>query len=118
MSKDTIRLHFEQMTTEELLEIWTANDREEYAGETFEVISEILIERGVPLSPQKEFNGYAEENDNFTFGKFFDFEFLISTSLIKLIYILGMLVTTICSFVVMIAKTSPFKHSPIHLLKY
>lgn len=52
MSKDTVRLHFGQLPSEDLLEIWAANDRDEYAGDTFKVISEILTEREIDIPPQ------------------------------------------------------------------
>lgn len=52
MGTDTVRIHFEQMSSEELLDIWTANDRDEYAEHTFTVISEILKERGIDVPPQ------------------------------------------------------------------
>lgn len=38
MGKDTIRLHFEPLSCEDLLDIWIANDRNEYHRETFVVI--------------------------------------------------------------------------------
>ncbi|MHB1651694.1 MAG: hypothetical protein ACYCVD_04345 [Desulfitobacteriaceae bacterium] len=53
MSKGSVRLHFEQMPTDDLLNIWTANDREQYAEQTFNVISDILTERGVDIPPQR-----------------------------------------------------------------
>lgn len=47
MGKGTIRLHFEPLSSEDLLDTWNANDRDLYAEETFKVISEILTERGI-----------------------------------------------------------------------
>jgi hypothetical protein len=47
-----IYLNFSQCETEELLEIWRANDRYEWSETTFDVIGEILRERGVEPPPQ------------------------------------------------------------------
>jgi hypothetical protein len=40
--------------TDELLELWQANDRSEWSDETFEVVKELLQERGVDMPPQNE----------------------------------------------------------------
>ncbi len=49
-----IRLNFSQRETEELLEIWRANNRYEWSAMTFDVIREILQERHIEPSPQRE----------------------------------------------------------------
>jgi len=57
MGKDifqTIRNNMEQKTTEDLLEIWKENDRDQYTDESFDIIQEILHQRGVNLPPQIE----------------------------------------------------------------
>ncbi len=38
--------------TEELIEIWTTNDRDEYSSIAFDAIKEVLIERKVAIPPQ------------------------------------------------------------------
>ncbi len=43
---------FESKTTEELLKIWTEEDRNEYSGEAFEAVRRILGSRGHPLPPK------------------------------------------------------------------
>jgi hypothetical protein len=42
---ETIQANFESKGTEELLEIWKANDRAEYSDEAFAAIEEILTKR-------------------------------------------------------------------------
>jgi hypothetical protein len=57
MGKDifqTIRNNMEQKTTQDLLEIWKENDRDQYTDESFDIIQEILHQRGVNLPPQIE----------------------------------------------------------------
>lgn len=49
-----LRERFEQKSSDDLKEIWIANDRDQWAGSTFEVIRQILIDRGEELPPQKE----------------------------------------------------------------
>lgn len=41
--------------TEELVEIWKENDRNQYSDEAFEAIRQILAERGQTIPPQKQF---------------------------------------------------------------
>jgi len=96
MSIDTIRLHFEPLSSEELLEIWAANDRDEYAEETFKAISNILIERGVAVPPQSQFNE-VKNDDDVSISGYFNFKMLISSSLIRVIYFAGMVIVTIGS---------------------
>lgn len=52
--EDDIRQTLIHKPTEELLHIWTTNDRLEFSDIAFELISEILAERGVELPPQEE----------------------------------------------------------------
>jgi hypothetical protein len=52
LSKDTIGLYFESLSSEELLDIWTINDHDEYSKEIFQVILGILTERGIDIPPQ------------------------------------------------------------------
>lgn len=57
--------------TDELLEIWQANDRVEWSDTAFEVIQEVLKERGVNIPEQHEpIYEHAEEKSQ---KKFFDF---------------------------------------------
>ncbi len=49
-----IYLNFSQSETEELLEIWSTNDRYEWSEIAFDVIREILQERQIELPPQGE----------------------------------------------------------------
>ena len=46
MGKDifqTIRNNMEQKTTEDLLEIWKENDKDQYTDESFDIIQEIIV---------------------------------------------------------------------------
>jgi len=105
LSKDTIRLHFESLSSEELLDIWTANDRNEYAGETFNVISEILTERGVDIPPQSQFSEVKNDYDVSISG-YFKFKLLISSSLIQVIYFVGMLIVTFGSVFILFERNT------------
>ncbi len=49
-----IRLNMESKETDELLNIWQENDKEQYSEMAFEAIKQILIERGETPPPQKE----------------------------------------------------------------
>ena len=100
--KDTIRLHMGEKTDKELLDIWVNNKRNEYTAKTFTVIQHILQERGVEIPPQSEFIEITEEeNKNMTLGGFFSFQFMISSKLIQIIYILGAIGITVSSLVFM-----------------
>lgn len=101
-SKGTILLHMEQLTTEELLNIWIKNDRDEYASQTYTVIHDILMERGETIPKQSTFIENVEENNNMTLGGFFSFQFMISSKLIQIIYILGVIGITVASLIVII----------------
>lgn len=88
-------------TDEELLDIWVKNDRDEYTDKTFVVIQHILQERGVDIPPQTEFIETKEENNHMTLGGFFSFKFMISSKLIRIIYILGAIGISLVSVVSM-----------------
>ena len=47
-----ITQQMEALPNERLLEIWNANDRNEWSAEAFEAILQVLIRRGVSLPPQ------------------------------------------------------------------
>jgi len=49
-----IRATLEDRDSEDLLDIWRTNDREEWSPETFEAIREILIARNASIPPQNE----------------------------------------------------------------
>jgi len=102
---DTIRLHMEQLTNEELLDIWIENRRDEYTDKTFVVIHDILEERGVTIPQQSEFIENKEENNNMTLGGFFSFQFMISSKLIQIIYILGAIGITVGSVLSMSGRS-------------
>lgn len=100
--KGTIRLHMEQKTNEELLDIWVKNRRDEYTDKTFVVIRDILQERGVDIPLQSEFIESTEEvSNNMTLGGFFSFQFMISLKLIQIIYVIGAICITVGSVVFM-----------------
>ncbi|MCF8057250.1 MAG: hypothetical protein K9K37_11515 [Desulfocapsa sp.] len=50
---DQIRANMQRKNTEDLIEIWKLNDKEEYSDQTFQVIREILEERGCEIPPQE-----------------------------------------------------------------
>ena len=49
-----LRERFEQKSSDDLREIWIVNDRDQWAGSTFEVIRQILIDRGEEIPLQKK----------------------------------------------------------------
>ena len=51
--EDLIAASMRQKNTDELLAIWTANDRREWSDTAFEAISQVLIERGLPVPEQR-----------------------------------------------------------------
>lgn len=53
MMFDILREQFEPMENERLLEIWQANDRNEYSDEVYTVIRDILKERKIEIPDQK-----------------------------------------------------------------
>ena len=100
--KGTILLHMEQLTNEELLNIWVKNDRDEYSEKTFVVIHDILLnDRGVSVPMQKEFTETEQENNNMTILGFFSFQTMISSKLIQIIYVLGAFGITFASSFIM-----------------
>jgi len=52
---ESIRKNMDLKNTEELLKIWEENDRQEWSDETFDVVKQLVLDRGEILSPQKEF---------------------------------------------------------------
>ena len=50
---DQIRANMQRKNTEDLIEIWKRNDKEEYSDLSFQVIREILEERGFEIPPQE-----------------------------------------------------------------
>jgi hypothetical protein len=52
---DQIARSMQQRTTEELLDIWTCNDRGQWSDSVFNAISQALSERGVSIPPQSIF---------------------------------------------------------------
>lgn len=53
VSIDEIRAKMQDKPTDELLAIWTANDRLGYAAISFDAIAAVLQARGVELPPQR-----------------------------------------------------------------
>lgn len=51
-----------RMETDKLLEIWEANDREEYSEEAFEAVRRLLENRAIKLPHQKNFKTGANTN--------------------------------------------------------
>ena len=109
MDKDQIRIDLESLSSDELLDIWNTNDRGKYKEEAFLIVREILIERGVDVPPEKLFNlakgvqrDFIEEikrnNGRSVIAAYFLFEALISTSLIRISYFIGMLIITYAGY--------------------
>lgn len=65
---DNIRRNFESKTTEELLEIWKTNDREEWSDTAFDIISQIVTSRGEFLPTQERHLATIPEEEIDTLG--------------------------------------------------
>lgn len=83
-----IRKNMESKRTEELIQIWRENDRTQYSDAAFEAVRHLLEERGETIPPQLPMKKESMVEDEE--GGFFSFRTMISTSLIKIIYVLGM----------------------------
>lgn len=86
---ENIRLRMENKSNEELLSIWTTNNRDEYSSEAFEAIKQIMEERtGKDLPCQKppvQTNAGKATADH----GFFSFRIMFSRTLIQLFYVIG-----------------------------
>lgn len=99
-----IRKRMEPKSTEELLEISRENDRTKYSDEAFEAIRQLLIERGqIAQSLPQSFT--KKEEIGGESGGFFSFRKMVSTSLIKIIYLLGMIGLSITGIVFIMQST-------------
>ncbi len=94
-----MRDYMSSKSTEELVKIWVENDRAKHVEETFEAIRKILEERGETIPPQLPVRkerpikkGRQIERER---GGFFSFRTMISPTVIKIIYVLGMIGITI-----------------------
>lgn len=116
MSKEQIRIDLELLSSEELLDIWNSNDRRKYKREAFIVIRDILTERGIDIPPEnlvnlvKSIQPVADENAQEVSGSgiaaYFKFESLISPSLIRISYLIGMLMITYIGYKIAINSQS------------
>jgi len=69
------------------------------------VIHDILLyDREISIPMQTEFIEAKEANNNITIGGFFSFQFMISSKLIQIIYILGAIGITIASFIIIMRE--------------
>ena len=67
-AREHIRENFASKSTEELLEIWEKNDRDAWSDEAFEVIQEIMMERGEDYPGQWDKESVDAETPASTFG--------------------------------------------------
>ncbi|MGE5693368.1 MAG: DUF4282 domain-containing protein [Candidatus Zixiibacteriota bacterium] len=95
-----IRKTMELKSTEELLQIQREDDRSKYSDEAFEAIRLLLTERGqiVKTQPSSQ-NEVVRRNEG---GGYFAFRKMVSFSLIKIIYALGMIGMTIAGIFLLI----------------
>ena len=99
-----IRAHMEAKGTDELLDIWKANDRSQYRDEAFEIIRQVLMGRGVKPPEQRSAKVPSADQVRSTNGKggFFSFRTMVSGEIIKLLYAIGALGITGFAFVTML----------------
>lgn len=65
--REEIRRNFKEKPTEELMEIWKKNDRNQWSDTTFEVIQALLNERGIDFRPQEVPKQQEKELSNIEF---------------------------------------------------
>lgn len=89
-----------QRTNNELRDSRLKNERGDYSEETFQLIYNILLERGENVSPQtKQLEITKEETHTMTLGGFFSFQFMISSKLIQSFYIIGAITVSIICWI-------------------
>lgn len=69
----------------------------EYSTETFDVIVDLLKEQEETNPPKSEHIAYVEE-ENKSLKNFFSFRFLISSHIIEVVYIIGIIGITVVSW--------------------
>lgn len=102
---EQMRDYMASKSTEELVKIWVENDSTHHVEETFEAIRQILEERGETVPPQLPTRKTQpiirrERKIERERGGFFSFRTMISLSVIKIIYVLGMLGFTVGGIVI------------------
>lgn len=89
--KRSIKEYWEPLSTKRLLEIWVKNDRGEYTEEAFNIIAEILTERGEDLPPQEKPKTEPHIKDS----GFWEFNVMVSRHIIQWLYSIGFVILTI-----------------------
>jgi hypothetical protein len=90
----------EQRTNAKLYDMRIKNDCHEYSQETFDIIYNILLERGDYGSPQTEQVEIEKGNNKLTLGGFFSFQYLISSKLSQSSYIIGAFAVSIVCWII------------------
>ena len=85
---DDIRKKFDEMTSAELSKIWRDRDLNGYTQEALDVAHDILVLRGLIM--EEAFNTVSV-NSQEEKGGFFSFRKMITPTLIKIIYVLGII---------------------------
>ncbi len=67
--RNVIKESMTRKTTEELIDIWTDNDREEWTDDAFEAIGMVLMERNMTLPEQKQVRSFGYNISYAGFGK-------------------------------------------------
>jgi hypothetical protein len=93
----------ESKNTEELLQIWRENDRAQYSEEAFEAVRLLIEERGEKVVPQRQ-TTHAQPVEG-GIGDFFSFRTMISTALVKVLYVLDLIGITASGIVMIIRAT-------------
>lgn len=93
---DDIRKKMAEKSPDELCKIWYEKDYDKFTQEEFDVVHDILVARG--LMVEKSVDSQKKE------GGFFSFRKMITPSLIKIVYVLGMIAIIISGIVFLILK--------------
>ncbi|GEM_PF-2420177 len=96
VNADEIRKAMAEKTPDELCEIWYEKDYDKYTHGEFDAVHDILVARG--LMVEKSADSQKKE------GGFFSFRKMITPSLIKILYVLGMFAIIISGIVFLLLK--------------
>lgn len=86
-----IRRKMEELPTEELEEIWRERDYSEYTQEAFDAVYDILVGRGKIKVRETKTGNQQPEYEKHWKASFFSFESMVAPSIMKAIYLLGVI---------------------------
>lgn len=97
----TIRDRMQEKSTQELVEIWTQNDRTQWTEYAFEAIRQLLEERGYPIPPQQPPKLEEPQGQGSKPSGFWTFRTMISGEVIKVLWFIGIVGLLVVGYRVM-----------------